>query len=154
MRMKAWGCVCVCVCFICASIPGDTETLKYCWSLTGSSEPARSHSVVPHTQGQQTHYLPLNTVEMEQSSTGGVLQLTHAGGLSRPFILRWLLFAAAAAGQAAIQPLTLSSRSFHDHTQGIRGEQRRAEVPLKRSTLPGQERWRSGGGEGVGKIPD
>lgn len=51
--------------FMCASIPGDTVTLKYCWSLNGSCEPVRSHSAVPHTRGQQTHYLPLNTAEME-----------------------------------------------------------------------------------------
>lgn len=58
-------------------IPRDRVTLKYCQSWSDSSEPATSHSAVPHTRGQQRHYLPLNTFQIEQSNTHVVLQLTH-----------------------------------------------------------------------------
>lgn len=47
---------------VCVFTPHDRATLRYCQSWSDSSEPATSHSAVPHTQGQQCHYLLLHTV--------------------------------------------------------------------------------------------
>lgn len=64
----------VCVFFL----PHDRVTLRYCWSWSDSSEPATSHSAVPHTQGQECHYLPLHTdTEQHMRSFIAHTILTH-----------------------------------------------------------------------------
>lgn len=51
---------------------------------------------------------------------------------------RYQLFAAV-INQSGLQSLTLSSRSLSDHTQGIDGQQRRAEVSFESPRLLGQK---------------
>lgn len=52
---------------MCVFVPHDTVTLRYCQSWSDSSEPATSHSAVPHTQGQQCHYLPLHRARQNET---------------------------------------------------------------------------------------